>query len=174
MTGWSNPAPLDTPFQLEAVSQHLAEVVKRIGRRSLGLLKDPVPTDAGKRRLDEVDSLFALSASIGALAPRLRKYLETIFVIGGQSAKPLFLRGIYFTSALTEGKELNTELAAALGLSEDQLPASKAWERSARISSRTSSCSRCSRKRASAPAPPTPTSWSSPGSASSAAWWWSA
>jgi hypothetical protein len=129
MTGWSNPAPLDTPFQLEAVSQHLAEVVKRIGRRSLGLLKDPVPTDAGKRRLDEVDSLFALSASIGALAPRLRKYLETIFVIGGQSAKPLFLRGIYFTSALTEGKELDTELAAALGLSEDQLPASKAWER---------------------------------------------
>ena len=129
MTGWSNPAPLDTPFQLEAVSQHLAEVVKRIGRRSLGLLKDPVPTEAGKRRLDEVDSLFALSSSIGALAPRLRKYLETIFVIGGQSAKPLFLRGIYFTSALTEGKELDTELAAALGLSEDQLPASKAWER---------------------------------------------
>ncbi len=129
MTGWSNPAPLDTPFQLEAVSQHLAEVVKRIGRRSLGLLKDPVPTEAGKRRLDEVDSLFALSSSIGALAPRLRKYLETIFVIGGQSAKPLFLRGIYFTSALTEGKELDTELAAALGLTEDQLPASKAWER---------------------------------------------
>ena len=129
MTGWSNPAPLDTPFQLEAVSQHLAEVVKRIGRRSLGLLKDPVPTDAGKRRMDEVDSLFSLSASIGALAPRLRKYLETIFVVGGQQAKPLFLRGIYFTSALTEGKELDTELAAALGLSEDQLPASKAWER---------------------------------------------
>ncbi len=129
MTGWSNPAPLDTPFQLEAVNQHLAEVVKRIGRRQLGMLKDPVPTDAGKRRLDEVDSLYSLSHSIGALAPRLRKYLETIFVIGGQSAKPLFLRGIYFTSALTEGKELDTELAAALGLSEDQLPASKAWER---------------------------------------------
>jgi hypothetical protein len=129
MTGWSNPAPLDTPFQLEAVSQHLAEVVKRIGRRQLGMLKDPVPTDASKRRMDEVDSLYSLSHSIGALAPRLRKYLETIFVVGGQSAKPLFLRGIYFTSALTEGKELDTELAAALGLSEDQLPASKAWER---------------------------------------------
>jgi IcmF-related N-terminal domain len=129
MTGWSNPAPLDTPFQLEAVNQHLAEVVQRIGRRRLGMLRDPAPTDAGKRRIDEVDALFALSASIGALAPRLRKYLETIFVAGGQSAKPLFLRGIYFTSALTEGKELDTELAAALGLTEDQLPASKAWER---------------------------------------------
>ena len=129
MTGWSNPAPLDTPFQLEAVNQHLAEVVQRIGRRRLGMLKDPVPTDHGKRRADEVDSLFSLSASIGALAPRLRKYLETIFVAGGVTARPLFLRGIYFTSALTEGKELDTELAAALGLTEDQLPSSKAWER---------------------------------------------
>ncbi|MBI2496711.1 MAG: hypothetical protein HYV75_01870, partial [Opitutae bacterium] len=129
MTGWSNPAPLDTPFQLEAVNRHLAEVVQRIGRRRLGMLKDPMPTDHGKRRADEVDSLFALAGSIGALAPRLRKYLETIFGTSAQAAKPLFLRGIYFTSALTEGKELDTELAAALGLSEDQLPASKAWER---------------------------------------------
>lgn len=129
MTGWSNPSPLDTPFQMEAVNRHLAEVVQRIGRRRLGMLKDPVPTDAGKRRADEVDALFSLSASIGALAPRLRKYLETIFGTSAQAAKPLFLRGIYFTSALTEGKELDTELAAALGLSEDQLPASKAWER---------------------------------------------
>ncbi len=129
MTGWSNPAPLDTPFQMEAVNRHLAEVVQRIGRRRLGMLKDPVPAEAGKRRADEVDSLFALSASIGALAPRLRKYLETIFGTSAQAAKPLFLRGIYFTSALTEGKELDTELAAALGLNEDQLPASKAWER---------------------------------------------
>jgi hypothetical protein len=129
MTGWSNPAPLDSPFQMEAVSQHLAEVVKRIGRRQLGLLKDPVPTDAGKKRLDEVDSLYALSSSVTALAPRLRKYLETLFGHGVTGGKPLFLRGIYFTSALTEGKELDTELAAALGLSEDQLPASKAWER---------------------------------------------
>src|SRR3954469_9127851 len=129
MTGWSNPTSLDTPFQMEAVNRHLAEVVQRIGRRRLGMLKDPMPTDHGKRRADEVDALFALSSSIGALAPRLRKYLETIFGPSSQSAKPLFLRGIYFTSALTEGKELDTELAAALGLSEDQLPASKAWER---------------------------------------------
>ncbi len=129
MTGWSNPAPLDTPFQMEAVNRHLAEVVQRIGRRRLGMLKDPTPTDHGKRRADEVDSLFALAGSIGALAPRLRKYLETIFGTSAMAAKPLFLRGIYFTSALTEGKELDTELAAALGLTEDQLPSSKAWER---------------------------------------------
>lgn len=129
MTGWSNPESLDTPFRPDAVDQHLSEVVQRISRRRLGLLRDPVPADAGKRRVDEVDALFALPASIGALAPRLRKYLETIFVAGEWTAKPLFLRGIYFTSALTEGAALDAELATALGMPVDQLPEGKAWER---------------------------------------------
>lgn len=129
MTGWSNPDPLDTPFQPEAIDQHLSAVVQRISRRRLGLLRDPIPADAGKRRVDEVDALFALPASISALAPRLRRYLETIFVAGVWSAKPLFLRGIYFTSALTEGAALDAELANALGIPVEQLPEGKAWER---------------------------------------------
>ncbi len=129
MTGWSNPASLDTPFHPDAVDQHLSEVVQRVSRRRLGLLRDPVPADAGKRRVDEVDALFTLPASIGALAPRLRKYLEMIFVAGEWSAKPLFLRGIYFTSALTEGAALDAELATALGIPVDKLPEGKAWER---------------------------------------------
>ena len=129
MTGWSNPESLDTPFKPEAVDQHLVEVVRRMSRRRLGLMRDPVPVDASKRRIDEIDALCALPASIGALAPRLRKYLGTIFVPGEWGAKPLFLRGIYFTSALTEGAALDAELATALGLPVDQLPEGKAWER---------------------------------------------
>ena len=130
MMGWSNPASLDTPFRPDAVDQHLADVVQRIGRRRLGLLRDPVPATAGKRRVDEVDALFVFPQSVAALAPRLRKYLEIIFVAGEWSARPLFLRGIYFSSALTDGKELDMELANALGLPMDKLPeGSKAWER---------------------------------------------
>lgn len=129
MTGWSNPQPLDTPFRPDEVDQHLQEVVRRVSRRRLGLMRDPVPADPGKRRVDEVDALFTLPASIGALGPRLRKYLETIFVAGEWSAKPLFLRGIYFTSALTEGSALDAELASVLGVPMDQLPEGKAWER---------------------------------------------
>ncbi|MGH7995392.1 MAG: type VI secretion protein IcmF/TssM N-terminal domain-containing protein [Opitutaceae bacterium] len=129
MTGWSNPAPLDTPFAPEAVDDYLAEVVQQTSRRRLGLMRDPVSADPGKRRMDDVDALFALPASLSALGPRLRKYLETIFVAGEWSAKPLFLRGIYFTSALTEGSALDAELATALGLPVEQLPEGKAWER---------------------------------------------
>ena len=129
MTGWSNPESLDTPFAPETVDRHLDEVVQRTSRRRLGLMRDPVPADPGRSRMDDVDALFALPASIAALGPRLRKYLETIFVPGEWSSKPLFLRGIYFTSALTEGSALDAELATALGMPVDQLPEGKAWER---------------------------------------------
>lgn len=129
MMGWSNPEPLDSVFRPETIDQHLGHVVQRIGRRRLGLLKDPVPGDPGVRRIDEVDALFTLPASVAALGPRLRKYLETIFVASEWSSKPLFLRGIYFTSALTEGAALDAELASALGIAPESLPEGKAWER---------------------------------------------
>ncbi len=129
MTGWSNPAPLDTPFKPEHVDQYLDVIAQKISRRRLGLLTDPVATESGGRRTDEVDALFALPNSIQSLAPRLRRYLETVFVTGEWSAKPLFLRGIYFTSALTEGKALDLELAQTLGVTPDSLPEGKLFER---------------------------------------------
>jgi hypothetical protein len=81
------------------------------------------------RRLDEVDSLFALPESLMRLAPRLRRYLETVFVAGEWSAKPVFLRGIYFTSSMREGKALDEAIAFATGLPLDQLPEDRKWEK---------------------------------------------
>jgi hypothetical protein len=129
MMGWSNPDPLDTAFRPDLVDQHLDQVCQRVRRRRLGLLKDPVADTPSGRRTDEVDALYALPQSLGALAPRLRRYLEMIFVAGEWSAKPLFLRGIYFTSALTEGKALDLEIAEAMGVAPDALPDGKLWER---------------------------------------------
>jgi type VI protein secretion system component VasK len=129
ITGWSNPDPLDQPFDVGAVDQHLETVVQRISRRRLGLLRDPIAVEGTTRRIDEVDSLFSLPASIAALTPRLRRYLETIFVAGEWSARPLFLRGIYFTSALTDGAALDQEIALALRLPVESLPEGKAWVR---------------------------------------------
>ncbi len=143
--GWSNPDELDQPFRPELVDQHLQHVVSKVRRRRLGLLQDPTPrgeTSAGStvpwsapeesaavvRRLDEVDSLFSLPTSVGLLAPRLRRYLEMIFVPNEWSGKPLFLRGIYFTSAMREGTALDLELAEAVGVPVDTLP-DKVWSR---------------------------------------------
>lgn len=128
--GWSNPAPLDEPFQPELVDQHLAVVQARLVRRRLALLRDPVHTDNPKaRRTDQVDALYAFPDSLLKLAPRLRKYLDTIFVAGEWAAKPLFLRGIYFTSSMREGSALDAELAEALGVNVDSLPEGRIWER---------------------------------------------
>ena len=129
MLGWSNPEPIDTPFLVEAVDQHLRTVVERLRHRRLKLLEDPVPKDSNNRRTDEVDRLYAFPNSISLVTPNLRQYLSTIFVESEWSARPLFLRGIYFTSSLREGSELDQELADAMGVSVDDLPSGRAWER---------------------------------------------
>jgi hypothetical protein len=129
MLGWSNPAPLDAPFRPELVDDHLQDVVKRLWRRRFGLLLDPVASESGVRRTDEVDRLYEFPHSLYSLAPRLRRYLETIFVAGEWTSRPLFLRGIYFTSSMREGSALDEELAEVMGLPVDQLPTGRAWER---------------------------------------------
>jgi hypothetical protein len=45
------------------------------------------------------------------------------------AAKPLFLRGIYFTSAMREGSALDLDLAEAIGVPVDSLPEGKTWEK---------------------------------------------
>ena len=129
MLGWSNPAPLDAPFRPELLEEHLRTVAQRLRRRRLGLLLDPIPVEPGGRRTNEVDRLYDYPQSLSALAPRLRRYLETIFVAGEWTSRPLFLRGIYFTSSMREGSALDEELAQVMGLPVDSLPAGRAWER---------------------------------------------
>ena len=129
MLGWSNPAPLDAPFRPELLDEHLRAVAQRLRRRRLALLLDPVASQSDGRRIDEVDRLYDFPQSLTALTPRLRRYLETIFVAGEWTSRPLFLRGIYFTSSMREGSALDEELAAVMGLPVDQLPAGRAWER---------------------------------------------
>ena len=128
--GWSNPDPLDAPFRADLVTQHLTVVADRLRRRILGLLRDPVASNPPTRRLSEVDSLYALpNTMVADIGAGLRRYLETIFVAGEWSAKPLFLRGIYFTSSLREGSVLDQEVAQALGITVTDLPQGRVWEK---------------------------------------------
>ncbi len=137
MFGWSNPDPLDAPFRPDLIEQHLEAVAEKVRRRRLALLRESSAGDTqlffrsssgAPRASDGTDSLFALPASIKRLAPRLRRYLETIFVAGEWSAKPVFLRGVYFTSSMREGSALDEALALASGLPLDQLPEARERE----------------------------------------------
>jgi hypothetical protein len=130
MMGWSNPADLDAKFESSAVVNHLETVKQRLLERRRQLLLDPVNTeDANARRTDQVDALYALPDALMKIAPRLKRYLEMIFVAGEWSPKPLFLRGIYFTSSMTEGSALDAELAEVLGVAVDSLPEGRVWRR---------------------------------------------
>lgn len=123
MLGWSNPASLDEPFRPERVEQHLQSVRERLKRRQLGLLLDPAQVQENSpHRLDQVDALYAFPNELMRISSRLRTYLETIFMPNPWSAKPLFLRGIYFTSAMTEGAALDLDLAETFGIPPAELP----------------------------------------------------
>jgi hypothetical protein len=129
--GWSNPMSLDQPFNPEMVDEHLKTVRHRLAQRRYGLLLDPVHTeDPGARRIDQVDALYTFPDALARVGPRLRRYLEMIFVAGEWSPKPLFLRGIYFTSSMREGEALDAELAEVLKVPVDSLQGEgRAWER---------------------------------------------
>ena len=78
-----------------AVEAHFRELDQhelggKLNRRRLAMLRDPAPESMapGARRADEVDTLYALPHSIGAIAPRLRRYLELLFQQGTWSLPP--------------------------------------------------------------------------------------
>lgn len=125
MLGWSNPDGLDEPFAPDRVEEHLETIRVRLLERRFALLQDPVhSTDAKGRRIDQVDALYKFPEALTEIGPRLRRYLEMIFVSGEWSQKPLFLRGIYLTSSMREGEALDAALAETLGVSVESLPSS--------------------------------------------------
>ncbi len=114
MLGWSNPNGLDEPFEPEHIDQYLADVVSKLKKRRLTYLLDPRAAD-GQKRLDDVDALFAFPEELKAAVPNLRRYVEIVFSLNPWSQKPLFIRGIYFTSSLQQGDALDKAIAEVLG-----------------------------------------------------------
>ena len=128
MLGWSNPNALDDPFRPEELSEHLSVVRERLKQRRNGLMLEVANSGEGDR-IAKLESLYAFPEAMMRIAPRLRRYLELIFVSGEWATKPLFLRGIYFNSSMREGAALDEDLAQALGMSVDTMPGGKIWEK---------------------------------------------
>ena len=125
MMGWSNPAPLGEPFEPLSVAEYIHSVADRLKRRMMSELRNVEPAENNGLRINEVDGLFAFPAAFESLSNKLTRYLRHIFTTDEWSAKPPFLRGIYFTSALQQGKVLDEALAAAMGVPFDQMDSSR-------------------------------------------------
>ncbi len=130
MLGWSNPSPLDEPYNTDFVDRHLQAIRGRLFRRRLALLHEVMSEVPGGEKMRTADTLYAFPQSLAKIAPRMARYLELIFSVGSQwSCKPLFFRGIYFTSSMREGSALDEDLAESLGVPVDSLPDGRVWER---------------------------------------------
>jgi hypothetical protein len=114
MLGWSNPNGLDEPFEPEHVDKYLEDVITKLRKRRLTYLLDPRAAD-GKKRLDDLDALFAFPEELKSAVPNLRRYIEIVFSLNPWSQKPLFIRGIYFTSSLQQGDALDKAIAEVMG-----------------------------------------------------------
>lgn|GEM_PF-835227 len=130
MLGWSNPDPLDELYNAALVGEHMTSVLTRLRRRRLALLQDALQSESSDEgRTELINALYAFPKSLELVVPRLQRYMEMIFVSSEWSAKPLFLRGIYFTSSMQEGSALDEELSEALGIAPDSLPEGGIWKR---------------------------------------------
>lgn len=111
MLGWSNPNPLDQPYDGQMVNNAIKQIADRLRTMRMWILRNPIhSTDANARRTDEVDGLYALPDALESLVPNLRLYLDRMFTKSAWYDPP-FLRGIYFTSSIQEGSALDPILA---------------------------------------------------------------
>lgn len=114
MLGWSNPKHLDEPFAPEQVESYLSGVIDKLKKRRLTYMLDPHPQNGGKR-IDDLDALFTFPYHLKSAVPNLQRYLEIVFSLNPWSDKPLFIRGIYFTSSLQQGEALDQAIASVMG-----------------------------------------------------------
>lgn len=113
MLGWSNPLGLDEPFVPEHVDAYLDGMITKLKKRRLTYMLNPRPI--GKKRLDDLDASFTFPDHLKAAVPSLRRYIEIVFSLNPWSQKPLFIRGIYFTSSLQQGEALDEAVAEVMG-----------------------------------------------------------
>lgn len=116
MLGWSNPAPLGEPFNPQSVADYIKSVADRLKRRMMTGLRNPAPADGDGLRINEVDAVYSFPTAFASMAPKLTRYLRQVFSSDEWSSRPPFLRGIYFTSALQQGKVLDEAIAKAMGI----------------------------------------------------------
>jgi len=114
MLGWSNPSGLDEAFEPEHVDQYLDDIITKLKKRRLAYMLDPRAED-GEKRLDDIDALFAFPEELRSAIPNLRRYIEIVFSLNPWTKKPLFIRGIYFTSSLQQGDALDKAIAEIMG-----------------------------------------------------------
>lgn len=109
MIGWSNPSTDFNANQFNA--DDLETALKNLGRafreQRWNLLGQLVPHE--ETFADAAGGLYCFPEAWERTISPLRQYLTSLFASGGPKAP--YFRGVYFNSAVTEGEELDEQLA---------------------------------------------------------------
>ncbi|MCM8533937.1 MAG: hypothetical protein NE330_22435, partial [Lentisphaeraceae bacterium] len=122
MLGWCNSGKLDAPFQIDSVYESLNGLVKRLKSYRLGLLRPSKDKDIQAKTA----ALYSFPDNLGKVTQKLELYLQRILPTSPTSwdkdnNKSLFVRGLYFTSAMQEGSVFDNAVAELTGLSLDEI-----------------------------------------------------
>ena len=129
MIGWTDEECAGSSFDPCTVTELLSPLVKRVTRWRFSLLRrtflSPSDDSGGRAKsLNRTAHLFAFPEHLGVVIRNLQIYLENILPHGAaleqRLAKPLFVRGIYFTSSLQEGSVLDQAVDQLVGRSASQ------------------------------------------------------
>jgi len=109
MVGWSNPSTdfNASQFNADALETELKKLGGDFRDQRWNLLGQLVPQE--ETFADAAGGLYCFPEAWERIIPALKPYLTTLFADGGD--KPPYFRGVYFNSAVTEGEELDEQLA---------------------------------------------------------------
>lgn len=112
MFGWSNPSTdfNQSEFRVEDLKQSLKQLGRQLRERRWQLLRG-LRVGEGETRTGAASSLFGFPAEFEQVVDPLASYLKTVFEESDDNTKPPYFRGVYFTSAITEGEELDRQFA---------------------------------------------------------------
>jgi len=96
--GWSNPGPPEEAWDLKAFVGIFDEIVGRMEKLRLRLLKDEDNTSL-------LDKLFVFPEELASLKEPLANYLHTIFT-ATRFDEPFLFRGFYLTSGVQQGRPI--------------------------------------------------------------------
>ena len=92
--GWSNSADLTEKYDPKALKEQLGEVLDRLKGRQAELLSIvPVDADTSAPKTARADAICAFPGNLAGVIPNLESYLESVFLLGEWSTRPLFLSG---------------------------------------------------------------------------------
>ncbi|ARN56924.1 type VI secretion protein IcmF/TssM N-terminal domain-containing protein [Sedimentisphaera salicampi] len=127
--GWSNPEPLDEQYNSQSVDDYFQSIRSWLNRRKFALIEDDLAQDSFTASR-KPEFYFSFPSHLASISGKLKSYLDKVFSTSRTwSCKPLFFRGIYFTSSMREGAALDTELANFLNVELDKLEEDRVWGR---------------------------------------------